>query len=99
MKWDYDGWLKHVKMKPTWLFTECKSVSRYMVLPIDVDETGNIIQAKSKKCYSSREAVEAVKKIKVLYTITLIESVPPMESKGKPNFKKRHRGYLVRGVW
>jgi len=94
---NYDSWRACVN--PTWLFPECREVGTYMVVPVDADDDGNIYQAKSKKCYSSREAVEAVKKIKVLYTITLIESVPPMNPKGKPNFKKRHRGYLVRGVW
>jgi len=94
---NYDDWFKCVK--PEIIFSECKNVGRYMVVPVDADDGGNIYQAKTKKCYSSKEALEAIKKIKVLYTITVFQSVLSMFQKGKPKFKERNRGYLVRGVW
>lgn len=95
---DYKTWRE--KTDTNWLFDECKNVGKYMLVPIDQDDDGKILQAISRKVYSPVAAVKLLKSMKVLYKIQVIEAAPPtIEKSRKPFTHRRTRGYLIRGVW
>ena len=88
---DFDTWVS--KADPQWNLPLCKKVGKYMIVPVDLDDTGNTVLAVTRKAATQEEAASLLSNIKILYTTMVVDVSNDDKS------IKTTKEYLIRGVW
>jgi len=92
---DFKKW--KMMTNPSFNIPLCQKVGLYMTTPVDVDKGGNAVLAKTVKTRSYKNALQLLKRIKILYVSTIVESIPSLNP--RVPFVKKRIGYVIRGVW